>query len=128
MASVTTSALTELGGKLVINRDTLGANASLNVLTGSGTIYLIEIDNEANTVPIYLKIKDDTTAAPANSTPNDAGTPDYMFIAPAYTKMCYSVPGGISLSTGLSYWATTGTALGTNADPTEDVLVRMLCG
>ena len=54
MASVTTTALTELGGKYVLNRSAKGTDKDSvdqrNALTGSGTIYMIEIDNEE--VPI----------------------------------------------------------------------------
>jgi len=128
MASVTTSALTELGGKFVLNRDASGANPSLNALSGSGTIYMIEIDNEANSSAVYLKIADGTSASPSNSTANGSGTPDYTFIAPSFSKICYSVPAGIALSTGLTYWVTTSTVVGVSVDPTNDVIVRMLCG
>tara|TARA_R100001594_G_scaffold135822_1_gene177824 strand:- start:1888 stop:2274 length:387 start_codon:yes stop_codon:yes gene_type:complete len=128
MASVTTSALTELGGKFVLNRAVAAGNASLNALSGGGTIYLIEIDNEANSSAMYLKIADGTSATPSNGATNGAGTPDYTFIAPAYTKMCYSVPGGIALSTGLSYWVTSSTSVGTTTEPPKDVIVKMLCG
>jgi len=73
MASVTTSALTELGGKFVLNRDAKGSDQDVtsqkNVLSGSGTIFLIEVDNEANSSAVFLKIVDSTTATPSTSTP-----------------------------------------------------------
>ncbi len=132
MASVTTTALTELGGKFVLNRTALGnipnSSDQQNVLSGSGTIFLIEIDNEANSSAVYLKIVDGTSCAPSNSTANGSGTPDMSFIAPAFSKVCYSFPQGISLSTGLSYWLTTGTALGTTSDASSPVIIKLLCG
>lgn len=131
MASVTTSALTELGGKYVLNRDAKGHDNDIadqkNALTGSGTIYLIEVDNEANSSTVYLKIRDNTDFQPSVSTANGAGTPDYSFIVPAFTKMCYSFPAGLALSTGLSYWVTTGAAAGTSANATSAVIVKILC-
>ena len=131
MASVTTSALTELGGKFVLNRSAKGGDNDIasqkNVMTGSGTIYLIEIDNEANSVPVYLKIVDGTNATPSTSTANGAGTPDYSFKAPAFDKMCFSFPAGVALSTGLTYWVTTGPNVGTDTNATSNVIVKILC-
>ena len=131
MASVTTSALTELGGKYVLNRDAKGHDNDIadqkNALTGSGTIYLIEIDNEANSSTVYLKIRDNTDFQPSVSTANGAGTPDHSCIVPAFTKMCYSFPAGLALSTGLSYWVTTGAAAGTSANASSAVIVKILC-
>jgi|TARA_R100001510_G_C7638846_1_gene196650 hypothetical protein len=131
MASVTTSALTELGGKFVLNRDAKGSDQDVtsqkNVLSGSGTIFLIEVDNEANSSAVFLKIVDSTTATPSTSTPNGAGTPDHCFIAPAHTKMCYSFPAGLALSTGLTYWVTTSKSLGTSVNPSSAVIVKILC-
>ena len=110
MASVTTTALTELGGKYVLNRSAKGTDQDSvdqrNALTGSGTIYMIEIDNEANSSAVYLKIVDGTTATPSTSTANGAG---------------------LALSTGLSYWVTTSAAVGSQANATSDVIVRILC-
>tara|TARA_R100001510_G_scaffold3154_2_gene2443 strand:+ start:3310 stop:3708 length:399 start_codon:yes stop_codon:yes gene_type:complete len=132
MASVTTTALTELGGKFVLNRTALGniSNSSdqQNVLSGSGTIFLIEIDNEANSSAVYLKIVDGTSCVPSNSSANSTGTPDMSFIAPGFSKVCYSFPQGIALSTGLSYWLTTGTALGTDSNASSAVIIKILCG
>ena len=131
MASVTTTALTELGGKYVLNRSAKGDDQDSvdqrNALTGSGTIYMIEIDNEANSSAVYLKIVDGTTATPSTSTANGAGTPDFSFRAPAFEKMCYAFPAGLALSTGLSYWVTTSAAVGSQANATSDVIVRILC-
>ncbi len=131
MASVTTSALTELGGKYVLNRSAKGSDQDSvdqkNALTGSGTIYMIEIDNEANSSAVYLKIVDGTTATPSTSTANGAGTPDFSFRAPAFEKMCYAFPAGLALSTGLSYWVATSSSVGSASNATSDVIVRILC-
>ena len=131
MASVTTSALTELGGKYVLNRDAKGHDNDIadqkNALTGSGTIYSIEVDNEANSSTVYLKIRDNTDFQPSVSTANGAGTPDYSFIAPAFTKMCFSFPAGLAIASGLSYWVTTSAAVGTSANASSAVIVKILC-
>ncbi len=131
MASVMTSALTELGGKYVLIRYAKGAYNDIadprNALSGTGTIYLIEVDNEANSSTVYLKIRDNTDFQPSVSTANGAGTPDYSFIAPAFTKMCFSFPAGLAIASGLSYWVTTSAAAGTSANASSAVIVKILC-
>tara|TARA_R100000005_G_C4908967_1_gene147539 strand:- start:218 stop:616 length:399 start_codon:yes stop_codon:yes gene_type:complete len=131
MASVTTSALTELGGKYVLNRDAKGADNDIatqkNTLTGGGTIYLIEVDNEANAAAVFLKIADGTNATPSTSTANGAGTPDHCFKIPSYSKMCFSFPAGLVLTTGLTYWVTTSTVVGTSSNAQSSVVVKILC-
>ena len=126
MASVTTTALTELGGKYVLNRSAKGTDQDSvdqrNALTGSGTIYMIEIDNEE--VPIL-----DGSAKVFIEKILSSGidVSDFSFRAPAFEKMCYAFPAGLALSTGLSYWVTTSAAVGSQANATSDVIVRILC-
>ena len=126
MSYYTQTSLTELASKYTIDRQTSVQSYGANTLTGSGTIYLIEVDNELNVGAVYLKIVDGTSASISTTTANGAGTPDYMFKIAAHTKMCISVPGGIALSTGLSYWVTTSAAVGNTADPSSAVSVKFL--
>jgi hypothetical protein len=128
MAATSTSSITELGGKYVLDRDCTGANGSTNNVTGAaGIIYMVEIDNEANSTASYLKIRDNASATLATTTANGAGTPHFMFKAPAYSKICYVIPGGAAFTAGLSMWCVTGTAVGNQTDPTSDVIVKLIC-
>ena len=126
MSYYTQTSLTELASKYTIDRQTSIQGYGANTLTGSGTIYLIEVDNELNAGPVYLKIVDGTSASISTTTANGAGTPDYMFRIDAHSKLCITVPGGISLSTGLSYWVTTGISVGSTAEPASAVSVKFL--
>ena len=110
MAATSTSSITELGGKYVLDRDCSGSNgATENVTGGSGSIYLVQINNEANSSASYLKIRDNASATPATNTANGAGTPHFSFKAPAYTKITYAIPAG------------------NETDPTENVIVKLIC-
>ena len=126
MAATSTSAITELGGKYILDRNCTGNSATANVTAASGVIYMVEIDNEANSSAVYLKIRDATSATPSTLTANGAGTPHYSFIAPAYTKMCYTIPGGAEFATGLSMWCTTSSVVGTTANASNPVIVKLI--
>tara|TARA_R110000787_G_scaffold101038_1_gene206268 strand:- start:422 stop:811 length:390 start_codon:yes stop_codon:yes gene_type:complete len=128
MAATSTSSITELGGKYVLERDCTGANgATPNVTGAAGIIYMVQINNEANSTPSYLKIRDNTAATPATTTANGVGTPHFSFKAPEYTKITYAIPGGAAFTAGLSMWCVTGTEVGNETDPTEDVIVKLIC-
>jgi len=126
MSYYTQTSLTELASKYTVDRQTSIQSYGSNTLTGSGTIYLIEVDNELNVGAVYLKIVDGTSASISTTTANGAGTPDYMFKIAGHTKMCISIPGGIPLSTGLSYWVTTSAVVGNAGDPASAVSVKIL--
>lgn len=128
MAATSTSSITELGGKYILDRDCTGASGSTNNVTGAtGIIYMVQINNEANSTPSYLKIRDNASATPATTTANGAGTPHFSFKAPAYKKITYAIPGGAAFTAGLSMWCVTGTAVGSQTDATSDVIVRLVC-
>ena len=126
MAASSTSTYTELGSKYVVDRNCIGSQASVNVTGSTGVIYLVEVDNEANSHAVYLKIRDATTATSSTSTANGAGTPDYSFKVPAFTQTCFTMPSGVAFTTGLSMWCTTSAAVGTTASPTNPVIVKLI--
>ena len=72
MAATSTSTITELGSKFILDRDCKGNTATVNVTGLSGIIYMVEVDNESNSRSVYLKIRDAATATPATSTTNVA--------------------------------------------------------
>ena len=126
MAATSTSTITELGSKFILDRDCKGNTATVNVTGLSGIIYMVEVDNESNSRSVYLKIRDAATATPATSTTNGAGTPHYSFFAPAFTKVCYLIPGGAEFATGLSMWWTTAKAVGATFSAPNPVIVKLL--
>jgi hypothetical protein len=128
MSATSTSSITELGGKYVLDRSCTGANGSTNNVTGAaGIIYMVQINNEANSTSSYLKIRDNASATPGTTTANGVGTPHFTFKAPAYKKITYAIPGGAAFTAGLSMWCVTGASVGSVTDPTSDVIVRLIC-
>lgn len=128
MASSTTSSITALGGKIVIDLAVSASTASANVTSASsGKIYLVQIDNTTNSTTFYFKIKDANSAAPANTASNGAGTPDLMFSCPAYQKITYVIPDGHTYAAGVSVWGTTSVTIGDTTAAANDVIVKLVC-
>jgi|TARA_Y100000310_G_scaffold21406_2_gene20706 hypothetical protein len=128
MASSTTSSITALGGKLVVDLAIGASNANNNVTSASsGNIHLAYINNTANSVAFYLKVRDAATATPSTSTANGAGTPHLTFCCPAYQSITYIIPGGHAYAVGVSIWGTTGAAVGNTTASTNSVIVKMVC-
>jgi hypothetical protein len=122
VAVTKTTAITELGGILIIDFD--ADDTVENNVTGnsSGSIYLVEIDNTANTTDVaYLRIKD------AISAPTQASlTPTWMFTAPAGAKASYAMPEGQAYTVGVTMWCTSSNAAQNQTAPTNAVIVRLI--
>ena len=123
--ATSTSAITELGGKYVLDRS-CSETVTQNVTGGTGVIYMVEIDNEANATTSYLKILDAQTATPSDSQDNSTVTPHYTFIAPAYSKACYFIPNGAEFTGGLSMWCVSGSNVGNTTPPNNNVIVKLI--
>lgn len=120
MACTTRTAITELGGILVTDYDA-DQNEEANV-TGntSGVIYLLDIDNTANTVAVYVKINDHaTTGGPGT-------TPIWTFMGEAGKRTSYVFEAGLVYSAGVTVWCTTGAAVGDANDPASPVILNLV--
>ena len=122
MAVTKTSAITELGGILIVDFD---ADNSVEAhVTGntSGSLYLVEIDNTANaTDTAYLRIKDAQSAGAAGTL-----VPTWMFKAPPGAKASYAMSEGQAYSTGVTLWCTSSNAAEDTTAPTSAVIVKLI--
>jgi hypothetical protein len=124
MSVTKTSTITALGGNLVV--DFLANNSPANNVTGntSGTFYLIDIDNTANTSTFaYVRIRDAASAVPTDAS---NGVPTWMFAAAPGTKASYVFPDGQDYAAGLSMWCTTDPAKQNASNPTSAVVVKLV--
>lgn len=97
MAFVKNPVAGALAANIVEDVSTNGTSQD-NCLPGAGTIFLIRIDNSANSAEtVYLKIYDATSCT--------VGTdrPAAIFSCPASSTRQYSIPDGIVLAAGLTY-------------------------
>ena len=105
-----------------IVKDTSATNtAVLNVTGGPGTVYLLFINNAANSHGTYVKFYDTTDAVVVGTT-----VPDYIFLIAGSSIQQYAFTGGNKFLNGISYAAVreAGTA-GTTA-PGSAVLTWLI--
>ena len=127
MATTTISTFTAVAGKLIVDDD-LGSTESENVTSASsGKIFMVEIDNTLNTVPVYLKIRDASSVDPTVSASNGDGTPELMFYAPSAKSITYVMPEGHTYDAGVSMWCVTSPTVANTTSPGSDVTVSLLC-
>ena len=125
MSSATsTSSITELGGKFVLDREC--NSVTTNITGGTGSIFMIQINNEANSSTAFLKIRDNVVATPQTTAANGTGTPHFTFMAPPHTKITYAMLVGAAFTQGLSIWCTTGKAVGNQTSPSSAVIVKLI--
>ena len=95
-----------------------GIATAVNMDGTSGTLVMVEIDNTGNSVASYLNLYDAGSASPG--TTNE----EYVFMAPASTRITYACPEGAVYGTGL-----TGTVVstpGAATAPTSTVTAYIL--
>lgn len=125
--AILNSSVTELGGKFVLDTNCTASQGSTNnVTSAAGSVFLVEIDNEANASAVYLKMRDATSAVASNVNVNADGTPHFTFKCPAYKKITYSIPGGAVFSSGISMWCTTSPDVGSVSDASSAVIVKII--
>jgi len=117
MAVTVTNQTNPLGSKIV--QDTAATNSAVdNTTGGSGTLYMVEVDNSSYSTAVYFKLADaaDATAGSTAAT--------MVFYCPASSKRAYVFPEGIAFSNGFSHWCVTGAAEGSTAAPSTTPTVR----
>lgn len=100
------------------------ATSTRDVLKGSaGTLYKVEIDNTAGSVPVWVKFYEHAT--PTIGTTINA----HSFYCAAGVAAVYSNPAGAAMGTAISMATVTdgGGTEGTTS-PTANVIVRVQCG
>jgi len=120
--AVTVSSISSPSSSTIITNTDVDETVDENMVPGSGTIQMVEIDNTANASDtIYVKLFNLTTSVTFGTT-----APNMILPVKAAAKTTYSFPIGIAFGTGISIGAfkTAGTA-GT-AGPDAAITVRLL--
>ena len=118
MSASTIDRITALGGKLTTDLD-IGNTSQNNITGAAGTLYMVTIDNTANTGIVYLKMVDALTGG-ANVEPN------WQFKIPASTKISFVMPEGSIFSTGLSIWCVQNAITSDNTSPASNVIINVI--
>ena len=128
MATVSTTVLGDLAGKLIINDDA-DTTAAVDVTGATGSMYLIQIDATAGTPTTaepacYVKIIDASGGVTGGG--GSSSTPELVLYAPLGQVTTYVISGGWAFSSGLSLWAVQTAAVAGDDSPTADVKVTIL--
>ena len=100
--------------------DTVNANASVAVTTASTIIYVLDLDNTANTVASFVKLYNTAGAVTVGTT-----VPDVIVRVPASKRIEFVMVEGYVLGTGLAVsTVTVGGTTGTTS-PTNSVVVKI---
>lgn len=112
----------ELTASLTVIRDTdADATSEADVNTGAATLYIIQIDNSANsTQAVFLKLY--------NATAPTIGTtaPDFVLRVAGGATVRLAIAEGLSFPTGLSFACVTAGGTGGTTSPTSDVSVVLV--
>lgn len=106
-------------GSNLIKETSAGATANNDVTGTSGAIYMIEVDNTANSSASFLKIYDD--AAPTVGTT----VPDHVFRVPANQTRQIVCPGGMDFAALSFAMVTAGGTSGTTS-PSNAAVVAIV--
>lgn len=118
MSTSTIDRIAALGGKLTTDLN-IGNTSQSNVTGAAGTLYMITIDNTANTSVVYLKLVDALTGG-------HGVAPNWQFKVPASAKISFLMPEGTSFTTGLSIWCVIGPETNNNNSPANDVILNVI--
>lgn len=108
------------GAALVI--DTSAVNTAVAVKASSAVLYNLELDNTANGAASYFKICN----LAAGSVSVGTTVPDFVFMVPASVKITLGFPGGVTLGTALSYFATTAGGTAGSTSPSSAFAIKLI--
>jgi len=119
----TTDQASPIGTKLYTLTETSTDASSVQMDSSSGTLFQIEIDNTANSVASYLNLYDVAGGGVATVGTTDE---DFVFMAPAATRVTYSCPNGAVYAAGLhgAVVSTPGSATGPRSTVVAYILVN----
>ena len=112
----------DLTSSLTIIRDTdSDATSEDNVNSGAAVLYLLSVNNSANSgTRVHLKMYDATSATIGTT------APDMIIGVPGGATVTMSVPEGLSFATGLSYATVTEAGTAGTTSPTGNVSVVLV--
>lgn len=118
MANETYPSPAAVGAFNYINEN-LGASADNDINSGAATLYIVEVDNTANSAASFIKFWD--AAAPTVGTTD----PMEMYKITASKLETWIIPRGLVFGTGMSVAALTTGGTGGTTSPASAVIVRL---
>ena len=100
--------------------DTVNANAAIAVVASAATLYQVQIDNSANSVPNFVKLYDTAGAVVVGTT-----VPDHLIRVPANVSRTILCPEGLAFANGIAVATVTAGGTAGTTSPTNPVIVRL---
>ena len=109
-------------GTKVVKLQAPNNSADANFTGASGTLYMLQLDNTANSAASYFKL--------CNATSATVGTtvPDLVIMIPASTKRTGIFPEGIAFSAGFTAFCVTAGGTAGTTSPSSAVVVYAIIG
>ena len=102
------------------------ASAENDIMGGSTTMYMIEVDNSLNDAePCFVKLLDGSGSGAAGVVVPGTDAPHHIFYLPQDTKRTFLMPEGILLAK-LNIWTTKEDGTSGTTSPTNAVKVEIL--
>jgi|TARA_R100000093_G_C1916357_1_gene64401 hypothetical protein len=97
-------------------------NTAVAIATSSSVIYVVELDNTANSADSFAKFYN----LAAGSTTVGSDAPDMVLKAPATKKVTYHFSQGVTLDTAVSLACVTLAGTAGNSSPTSNVTIKII--
>ena len=128
MSAYSKTILGDLGTKLVCD-SSAGTTEQINVTSGSGILYMVEIDATGGAATTaepgcYLKLINASGGVTGGG--GSSSVPDMTLYAPIGKKTTYIISSGWTFDSGLSFWCVKTAALSGNDSPTADIKVKLI--
>jgi len=121
MGVSTTGLQTNLSASIISDADS-NATSEDNVRNGATTVYMVDVDNTANSATTFVKLYDATGPTVGTT------APDFILKVKASVRRVFVLdPLGADFTTGLSFASTTAGGTAGTTGPTSDVIVKILC-
>ena len=122
--AVSSTTITSTGAAtLIVNTDVDETDDV--AVAASGKLQMVEINNTANTTPLYLQLFNATAGITPGTT-----EPDMVLFCPAGQKINYIIPAELTFGTGIKMFGSTNLAVSgySAAGPASAVTVTLLLG
>jgi hypothetical protein len=122
MGTVTLTNQSNPIGTKVVKIQAPNNTADANFTGASGTLYMLQIDNSANSAKSYFKLVDATSATVGTT------APDMVFMIPASSTRTLVFPQGIAFSSGFTAFCVTAGGTAGTTSPGSAVVVYAIVG
>jgi len=120
MGTVTLTSQAAPIGAIISKITAANGTANANITGASGTLHVIQINNNANSSAMYFKMVDGTSA-PVGTT-----EPHFIFRVSASSTLTCVFPGGIAFTSGFTAYCVDGPGTAGTASPGSSVTVHFI--